>query len=229
MNRPSDIWIEIQKTLPDVDLAELRQRVEFSLELYRSMLLLSRDTAPTLPQLLRWLQNIRINLAEIVKILNLDESAFLILGLNYELDGKSGNTEKFPVQIVELLQATERAISNLEKGTALAINGVPHTRKTRTETRDEWLIPMLTGHFLQLGVDPTDVFDELYPMDPSIEHEFIDRACNFVHLVLTYADIPAPDIGPDVGRFGEPAQGRLRRAVKEAARGLTNSGLKPAR
>lgn len=229
MKKQSEIWNEIQKTLPETDPEELRRRVDFSLAFYDGRRLLSRDTAPTLPQLLEWLKDIHNSLEEVSKLLNKDESAFLVLGLSHELDRASRSPVKFAEQIIDLIEATRRAIDKAEAGSLLAINGKRHTRKTRTETRDEVLIPMLTGHFIQLAVDPLEFYDELDPMDPCKDDEFIDQACRFVSLVLQYAEIPAPDIGPDVGRVGAPAQGRLRRAVKEAARGLTNSGLKPSR
>lgn len=215
--------------MPNIESDELRKWVEFTLNFYRDRLLLSRDTAPTLPQLLRWLKDLQNRLEEVSKLLNQDESAFLILGLSHELDKASLNPVKFAEEVVKLFEATRRAINNVERGRLLAINGKPHTRKTRTETRDEFLIPMLTGLFIKFGIEPSDYYDEIDPMDPVKDDEFIDDACNFVSLVLKYADIPAPDIGPDVARVGTPAQGRLRRTVKEAVRDLTNSGLKPSR
>ncbi|NDY96984.1 hypothetical protein [Wenzhouxiangella limi] len=218
MSANHDLWAEIYATLPEIEPDDLRSSIQLRLDCYEDGRLFSRDTAPTHRQLLAWLQQLRGDLGAVCAKLQQDESAFLITGLSAELDPTSDDPAKFAAQTIELFEATERAIRNVEQGSHLGINGVVHTQRTQTDTRDQYLIPSLIQIAMDAGLDPS-----------SNDLEDLDRTCEFVKLVLEQAGIKAPSIGKDVERRGEAAQGRLRRTVKEAAQRLTKQGLESTR
>jgi hypothetical protein len=215
MNRQDEIWTQIQATLPEVEADVLAAMLDKIMEGYATERGISRDTMPTKPQMQDALHDIHSHLWAIASRLMEDDGPMIAGWLGAELDQENESSATFINQVVEMLEATERSIGHVEKSEHTIVNDKPHTRRTRTAARDKYLIPMLTGATMQVG------------MDPSNDWEDLDRACRFVGLVLEHAGIDAPDAGKDVDRHGEQAQGRLRRMIKDAARLLTNKGIKP--
>lgn len=196
--------ITITRTLPNATPAALIRDVEEALENYENQRQMSPDAIPSAPETRARIQRIGEHLEAALSELVGWEGDVIVLGyLGAALDG----TDEASASFAEQLLALKRTIDCVagECMGPMSINGRPHHRRTRTHTRDAYLIPMLTAIAGMHG-----------GLDLLGDYEDLDTACEFVKAVLNAADIPAPDSGDT--RHGEHNQGRLRRQIKDAAK-----------
>lgn len=197
--------MNISETLPDADPDQVLADVHAILDRYELEKKLSRDEFPTAAQTLARLKVVRKHLSAAVNELTREPSAHAIgtaglLGM--ELTGGDEANNSFVDRLSELLAAVEAGANALNG--PLAVDGEQHTRQTRTQARDSFLIPALAYCAAARG-----------GLDLANDWEDLDAACTFVAAVLDSASIPRPASGD--ARRGEEGQGRLRRMIKEAA------------
>lgn len=133
-----------------------------------------------------------------------DNTDLLVAGfLGAELDGTGIASPSFLNHLQQMMEACKSAIGHMEKGPML-LNGKKHTKRTRAQTRDEYLIPMLTVITIKYG-----------RLDIPNDYDDLDTCCNFIASILEVAGIQAPSAGNT--QHGESLQGRLRRQIKDAA------------
>lgn len=186
----------------DDDKETLFSGVEHIIGIYKQQRLLSRDSLPTAPELLRNMEAIEGHLGEALKVLT---SSLWTLGYLDPADGKG--RFKFAMPLLALYKRAHSSAEHLRKavkeGSPLIITegGVSkaHKRKTRTDARDRVLIKGLVFWLELRGYDLNDL-------------EHLDSACAIIEAVLTDQNIPCPDAG-ETGH-GEHEQGKLRRLIK---------------
>lgn len=203
----------IAKTLPKANNKALKKalinQIEKVLFKYEHELLISRDTYPTASEIRAQAESVRIHLeaAMLSLVRSANSESLAVIGLlGAMLDGTEQASASFIEKLTELITSAQKVIENCEPEKPLYFDGEIHKRRTRTRTRDRYLIPMLTG--ISSAYGGLDLLDD---------YEDLDVACNFVSTVLSVVQIPCPDPG-DTSAGGETAQGRLRRQIKEAAK-----------
>lgn len=210
---------QIAATIGTKDPEALAADIRRTLEDYQWRRLNSRDTHPTVAEAHQTSIEIEKRLAWIMDaLLGKDQNPFLAVWLSGALTGNDkGPLLEFPEAVMQLLRVVRQVNDDFERNAdeLFEVDGTPHRRKTRTKTRDTFLIPKLIldamTHGENVGAPDTAVNDL----------EAIDNLCDFVSLCLNVAKIQAPDSG-ETQREGEIAQGRLRRLVKEILREFPN-------
>ena len=205
MKFPPEAADRICARLPNADQATLIGWAEEILAEYSEQRELSRDEMATHSEIMKRLCRAHGHLASVF-----DEIAELDKGLTLSVLPGFLN-ERYGGDFIRDLGKAKEALRAFIEGAEdapLSINNERHSRPTRTRTRDDFLIPALVAAASKLAnLRPAEDWDDL------------DQVCAFVSATLAEAGIPAPDAG-DTDMAGEEHQGRLRRQVKNAARGL---------
>ena len=200
---------EIIKALPGADHVALISDVQDALARYEKERLLSSDCIPGPDKVARVVSKARDHLNAAAMVL-IDDEGFQIPGaLGAILDDQEEASASFLAQLSALINACDALEKSMGSGRML-VNGKPHARKTRTKTRDTYLIPMLAAIAKVHG-----------GLDIPEDYEDLDAACSFVEATLKAAGVSSPSAGDT--RQGEDGQGRLRRQVKESLLTINNA------
>lgn len=180
-------------------------------------LLLSRDSMSTAPELLRAVRKVREHVEAVVDLCHADMG--LLQWLEEYAAEASEPRPKFGASFMNPMIACFRAATTMEAKFKEAVERneplilttpggqqIEHRRRTRTQSRDEVLIPSLVGmlHLAGLRLRDGDEWNL----------EALDAACDIVTIILQSQNVPVPESGNP--ERGEEHQGRLRRAVKDA-------------
>ncbi|MDZ7735868.1 MAG: hypothetical protein U5P41_07060 [Gammaproteobacteria bacterium] len=114
---------------------------------YEQALFISRDTSPTQPELSRRLSEVREHLLAAQTALIGEPEAHAIAAVGFlgaELEHSDQASPAFGRQLQTLIEATDRLLQDISAAAPARVNGQRHERRTRTDTRDNFLIPALT-------------------------------------------------------------------------------------
>lgn len=159
------------------------------------------------------------SLSQDIKTTEQDVSEILfvrhLLDLPDKLDSEN-NDPDFRQRLRDLLYRTDQACSDLQHE-GVQFDEFSAHRRTRTASRDRFLIPRLVEIALRQGHLFTQPLE--YPNQKSdLDWDELDTTCEFVKAALEQLGINAPDPGDTA--HGEQEQGRLRRMIKKIVRKL---------